>query len=92
MPSVNPQCLEEFQITFKLFQLKYFEILLNYLEKCPKLKTLTIHIWKHDDFGSASPVILKTILGSKLKKVEKVHLTYRCKRLGDGSCASVLEA
>ena len=82
LPSLNPQCLEEFHIKFRLFSgLESLEILLNFLEKCPKMKTLKLHIWNHGGFDEANSMILKTILGSELKNVEKVHLTYRNGRL-----------
>ena len=92
LPYVNPQCLEEFRIRFKLCNLESLQILLNYLEKCPKMKTLTLHIWNHGNFGKSNPIILKTILGSKFKKVEKVHLIYRSRGLKDEAISTIKNA
>ena len=68
------------------------EILLNYLQKCPKMKTLKLHIWNHGGFDEANSMILKTILGSELKNVEKVHLTYRNGRLPHDAILTIKNA
>ena len=112
LPSLNPQCLEEFHIKFRLFWnfdtrtmefrenpiynylpgFESVEVLLKYLEKCSNMKTLKLHIWNHDDFGDANAMILKTILGSELENVEKIHLTYKKRRLPHDAILTIKNA